>query len=323
MFVWLENIVIRFLYSFLNLSEDLSRVGSLEFFLYDFFKIIILLIIITHFMTFLNTYLPFEKIKKYLSENKFRGFEYLFASLFGAITPFCSCSSIPLFVGFLKAWIPLSLTFTFLITSPLINEVAIALFLWMFWIKVTVVYVLSGMFLWIVWGFILWKLKLEKFVADFVRNSKNNWNQWFSEEIKKPFKDEIKRISKEAFSIVKKITPYVFIWIMIWAIIHWYVPEGFFQEYIKANNPLAVPLAVILAIPIYSNAAWAIPIVQSLIAKWIPLWTWLAFMMAIVGLSLPEFLILKKVMKFRLLFIFFGLVGFFMIVLWYIFNFIF
>ncbi len=319
MFTRIETIINRFTYTVLSLDATTQLAQALNFFLYDSIKIILLLLVITFLMTLLNSYLPIEKIRNFLARNKLFWLEYLFASMFGAVTPFCTCSSIPLFVGFLKAGIPLGVTFAFLITSPLVNEVAIAMFLWIFWIKVTAIYMIS----WIVMGMIGWrflgKLKLERYLADFIQAKRAS----ISVEIvqrKIVFSQRIKEVVKEAWSITKKVTPYVLLWVAVGAAIHGFVPTGFFEHYITKNNPFAVPIAVIVGIPMYANATSVIPIVQALIAKWIPLGTWLAFMMAVVGLSLPEFLILKKVMKTKLLLIFFGVVGLAIMILGYFFN---
>ncbi len=291
---------------------------STNFFIYDTIKIIILLLLITQVMSFINVIFPVEKIRDFLAKKKLYWLEYFLASFFGAITPFCSCSSIPLFIGFLKWWIPLWITFSFLITSPLVNEVAIAMFIGIFWLKITLIYMISWIVLWMLGWFILWKMKLEKYVADFVWNI--NAKNIEIPENKKNWKTVWKESSKEWISITKKVLPYVILWVWVWAIIHWFVPSWFFEHYISKDNPFAVPIAVILWIPMYANATSVIPIIQALIVKWVPLGTWLAFMMAIVGLSLPEFLILKKVMKIQLLLIFFGLIWFFIILLWYFFN---
>ncbi len=322
MFIWLKNLINRFTYSLLNLETSNHRGQALNFFIYDSIKILILLIFITFIMTLVNSYLPIEKIRDFLTKRKRYGLDHLLTSFFGAITPFCTCSSIPLFVWFIKWWIPLWVTLSFLITSPLVNEVAVAMFLWIFWIKVTAIYMISWIILGVLWWWILGKMWLEKYLADFIQNQRSNW--WaYTEQVKVAFKERLKSVIKEARSITKKVMPYVLIWVAIGGVIHGFVPTGFFEQYITKSNPFAVPLAVILWIPMYANATSVIPIVQALIAKGIPLWTGLAFMMAVVGLSLPEFLILKKVMKMRLLIIFFGVIGLFMIVLWYLFNWIF
>lgn len=305
-------------YDLFWLLKETKFALGVNFFVYDTIKIIILLLVITQIMSLINVIFPVEKIRDFLSKKKLYWWEYFLASFFWAITPFCSCSSIPLFIGFLKWWIPLWITFAFLITSPLVNEVAIAMFIWIFWIKITFIYMISWIILWMFWGFILWKMKLEKYVEDFVWNIKNKNIQTL--ETKKTWKTIWKESSREGINITKKVLPYVALWVWIWAIIHWFVPVWFFENSISKDNLFAVPIAVILWIPMYANATSVIPIIESLIAKWVPLGTWLAFMMAVVGLSFPEFLILKKVMKIQLLLIFFGLVGFFIIMLGYFFN---
>lgn len=319
MFTRLEHITDWFISSILVLEPTAHLTQALNFFIYDSIKIILLLLVITNFMTLLNSYLPIEKIRNFLSKNKLFWLEYLFASLFGAVTPFCTCSSIPLFVGFLKAGIPLGVTFAFLITSPLVNEVAIAMFLGIFGFKITAIYMISGIVMGIVGWWILGKMKLERYLADFIQVKRANQS---TEVVQNTivFSERIKEIIKEARNITVKIVPYVLLWVGVGAAIHGFVPTDFFQHYITKSNPFAVPIAVIVGIPFYANATSVIPIVQALIAKWIPLGTWLAFMMAVVGLSLPEFLILKKVMKTKLLLIFFGVVGLCMIVLGYFFN---
>ncbi len=305
--------------SIVHLDATTHIAQALNFFIYDSIKIILLLFVITNLMTLLNSYLPIEKIRDFLIKRKLFWLEYLFASLFGAITPFCTCSSIPLFVGFLKAGIPLGVTFAFLITSPLVNEVAIAMFLGIFGLKVTAIYMISGIVVGMFWWWVLGKMKLEKYLAEFIQIKRANQSVEIIQK-KMLFYQRMKEIIKEARNITVKIIPYVLLWVGVGAAIHGFIPTGFFEHYITKNNPFAVPIAVIVGIPFYANATSVIPIVQALIAKGIPLGTWLAFMMAVVGLSLPEFLILKKVMKTKLLLIFFGVVGLCMMILWYFFN---
>ena len=318
MFIFLENFSNWFTYNILWLSSFSHWGQALNFFVYDSLKIFLLLVVIIHIMTLINVYLPMEKIRSFLNSRRWFWLDHFFASIFGAITPFCSCSSIPLFVGFLKWGIPLGTTLSFLITSPLVNEIAIALFLGIFWLKITLYYIGAGVLLGTFGGLILWKLWLEKYVADFIWN----WNKTTTKinEKKQQFKSTIKQVHKDSWKLIKKIIPYVLIWIALWWVIHWFVPTNFFEHYLWEGDRYGVPLAVILWIPMYTNASGIIPIVQSLIAKWIPLWTGLAFMMAVVWLSLPEFLILKKVMKPKLLLSFIGFIALCMIGIGYLFN---
>jgi uncharacterized protein len=298
---------------------------SLDFFLYDTFKITALLFIISTVMSFINAYLPVEKIRDFLYKTKLFGLEYFLASFFGAITPFCSCSSVPLFVGFVKGGIPLGVTFAFLVTSPLVNEVAIAMFIGIFGFKVTFIYALSGILIGMSSGFILGKLKLEKYLTDWVKELLNHSAS--IEPINSPKYLSLTRRILDALSesllVIKGIILYVLVGIGIGSVIHGFVPDQFFVTYIQKDNLFAVPIAVLIGIPLYSNAAGVIPIIQVLISKGVPLGTGLAFMMATVGLSLPEAMLLKKIMQLKLLLIFFSVVGLSIILLGYLFNLIF
>ncbi|MDH4330538.1 MAG: permease [Candidatus Moranbacteria bacterium] len=309
-------------YDILSLIRGTEVANSVNFFVYDSVKIMFLLIVITHFVGVLRHYLPVEKIKTFLTSRKFFGLDYFLATIFGAVSPFCSCSSVPLFIGFVEAGIPLGVTFAFLITSPLINEVALALFVSVFGWKIAGTYLVSGVAIGMVGGFVLGKLKMERYIEDYVWRMKEK-KKAIEFESKKFSWDVAKSVSKKAMKIVKKVGPYVLIGVGVGAFIHGYVPEGFFEKYITKENPFAVILAVILAVPLYSNASGAIPIIQSLVDKGVPLGTALAFMMAIVGLSFPEALILRRVMKIPLLVTFFGIVATGIILIGYIFNLIF
>lgn len=305
-------------YNIFNLNPQSHLGNSLNFFFYDSIKILILLLIINYFMAIVRYYLPIEKLRDFLALRKWYGLDYFMGAIFGTITPFCSCSSIPLFIGFLQARIPLGVTFSFLITSPLVNEVAIVLFLGLFGWKITILYIISVILLGMIGGFILGKLKLEKYVAPYIWEIKSHKLDLEKEKI--PFTKLLKNFWIEGFDITKKLILYVLIGIGVGALIHGFVPTGFFEQYINAHNIFAVPLAVILAVPMYANSVGVIPIIESLVGKGIPLGTALAFMMAIVGLSLPEALILKKVMKTRLLIYFFGIVTICIIIIGYLFN---
>lgn len=321
MFYPIELFTNWFSYNLLGLEKSSHLAGSVQFFVYDSIKIIILLILINYLMAIIRHYLPTERIRHFLISRKMYGLDYVFASLFGCITPFCTCSSIPLFVGFLGVRIPLGVTFSFLITSPLVNEAAVAVFLGIWGWKITLLYVLAGIAIGVIGGIILSRFKLEKYVEKFVWEANATDNVDGFNNSKLSAKHLWKQFSVEAFDITKKIIPYVLLGLAIGAVIHGYVPDKFFERYITKENPFAVPLAVILAVPLYANAVGVMPIVQSLVAKGIPIGTALAFMMATVGLSLPEALILKKVMKLKLLLVFFGVVASGMILIGYLFNF--
>lgn len=304
-----------------SLEAGSHLANSVEFFLTDILNIFAMMIVITHFMSALRFYLPIQKLRNFLTKHNFFGLDYFLATIFGAITPFCSCSSIPLFIGFLEAQIPLGVTFAFLITSPLINEVAIALFLGIFGLKITAFYVGAGLLIGMVGGYLIGQLKMEKYVADFVWQIKSDKISKTEKE-KMPLKKVFSLVSKEAFRITRKVALYIFIGVALGGVIHGYVPAGFFEKYLQMAGVWGVPLAVILAVPMYSNASGVLPIIQSLVVKGVPLGTALAFMMAIVGISLPEALILKRVLKWQLLATFFGIVTLGIILIGYGFNFI-
>ncbi len=304
----------------------ISHLGTaINFFFYDTIKILFLLFIISAIMGIVNAYFPIDRLRNFLTTRKLYGFQYLLAALFGAITPFCSCSSIPLFIGFVKGGIPLGVTFAFLITSPLVNEVAIAMFLGTFGLKPTLIYAISGILLGVTGGWVLEKFRLERYLSPWVQQiqsqSEAESEEWESQHI--PFIKRIPVILKDAWGIVRSVLVYVVVGIAIGAAMHGYVPEGFFEQYLSANNWYSVPLAVILAVPMYANAAGIVPIIQVFVAKGVPLGTAIAFMMAVVGLSIPEATMLKKVMTWRLIGIFFGVVTFFIILSGYLFNWIF
>lgn len=321
MFDWLQNFSDWLVYSVFAIEQQSKLGESLNFFFYDTLKIALLLFVITSIMGIVNSYFPVEKVRNFLSRNKLYGLEYLFASFFGVITPFCSCSSVPLFIGFVKGGIPLGITFSYLITAPLVNEVAIAIFAGAFGFKITAIYVLMGIVLGIIGGFTLGKLKLEKQLSPWVQNIiANSQTEEELEEEKLSLGQRFPEILKEAYFIVKGVAPYIIIGIAIGGLMHGFIPTGFFEAYINKENPFAVPIAVILGIPMYSNAAGVIPVIQVLVAKGIPLGTAIAFMMGVVGLSLPEAMLLKKVMNWKLIAIYFGTIGFFMILSGYLFN---
>ena len=322
MFGWLEQLADGLVYQVFKLDADDHLAEALHFFIYHSIKIILLLVIVIFFMGLVNSFFPVERVKNYLTSHNLYGFEYLFASLFGVVTPFCSCSSVPLFIGFVRGGIPLGVTFAFLITSPLVNEVAIGLFIGLFGIKTTLIYVSTGILLGTISGFILQKLKLESlltpWVQDLMKEDRNLDNHFLP--VKISFSKRFKSIFKEALIIIKGILPYVIIGIALGGIMHGYIPEGFFETYLQKDNWFAVPIATLLAVPMYSNASGMLPVLQVLVSKGVPLGTAIAFMMGVVGLSLPEAMLLKKVMSFKLIAIFFSVVSICIIISGYLFN---
>ena len=322
MFDWIQDFADWLIYNILQITQGSKLGDSLNFFVYDTLKILMLLFLITSLMGIVNSYFPIDKIRNFLSRNKLYGLEYLLASTFGAVTPFCSCSSIPLFIGFVRGGIPLGVTFAFLITSPLVNEVAVAMFISIFGLKTTLIYVTSGILLGMIGGYVLGKMKLEKYLSPWAKTILENAERegYLSENDTRTFPQRLPDIFKEAFGIIKGVFWYIIIGIGIGGLMHGFIPTGFFEQYISKDNPLAVPLAVILGVPMYSNAAGVIPIIQVFVQKGVPLGTAIAFMMGVVGLSIPEAMLLKKVMTWKLIGIFFGIVTFFIILSGYIFN---
>lgn len=322
MFDWIQHLADWLVYEVFNVEKGQHLAEALNFFFYDTTKILILLFVVIFFMGIVNSYFPIDRVKNFLSRNKLYGLEYLMASLFGVVTPFCSCSSVPLFIGFVRGGIPLGVTFAFLITSPLVNEVAIGLFIGLFGLKTTIIYVISGILLGTISGMILQKLKLERFLTPWVKEVLANAQR--EQDIFKAEKQTLKQrlpiIWAEVLFILKGIIPYVIIGIAIGGFMHGYIPEGFFEKYMDKDNLFAVPIATILAVPMYSNASGILPIVQVLVAKGIPIGTAIAFMMGVVGLSLPEAMLLKKVMTLKLIAIFFGVVTCCIIISGYLFN---
>ncbi len=321
MFDWIQQLADWLIYSVFGIAAETHLGAALNFFVYDTLKILILLFVIVFFMGIVNSYFPIEKLKNYLHRKKLYGLEYFFASLFGAITPFCSCSSVPLFIGFVQGGIPLGVTFSFLITSPLVNEVAIAMFIGMFGWKATAVYVISGVLLGTIGGWIMSRFNLEPLLSDWVKKIlANKMQQGDYEEVQQTFTQRLPEITQNAWDIVKGVVLYVIIGIGIGAAMHGYVPENFFGEYLGGGQWWTVPLAVILAVPMYANAAGIVPVIQVFVAKGVPIGTAIAFMMATVGLSIPEATLLKKVMSLKLIGIFFAVVTSFIILSGFIFN---
>ena len=321
MFDWIQSLADWLIFSVFQITQGSKLGDALNFFVYDTLKILLLLFLITMIMGAVNSYFPVDRVRNFLSRNKLYGLEYLFASTFGAITPFCSCSSVPLFIGFVKGGIPLGVTFAFLITSPLVNEVAIALFVGMFGLRTTIIYVVSGIILGMIGGYILDKMKLERYLTPWVQGVINNAEKEGEFENENfTFVQRLPAIFKEAFGIIKGVFWYIIIGIAIGGLMHGFIPTGFFEQYISKGNPLAVPMATIIGVPMYSNAAGVLPIIEVFVQKGIPIGTAIAFMMAVVGLSIPEAMLLKKVMTFKLISIFFGVVTICIIISGYIFN---
>lgn len=302
-------------YSVIGLDPS-SRFGaSVNFFLYDSIKIILLLYVMIFAIGVLRSFVSPLKVREW---GKKKGIvSNFFAALFGAVTPFCSCSSIPIFLSFLKAGIPLGVTFSFLITSPLINEYLVVLMLGFFGWKITVLYVLSGILIGVISGVVLGRMRLERYL---VRDMVENNSCGVEEKIYRTFKDRLNFGLNEAVSIVKKIWVWVLVGVGLGALIHNYVPDEIVHSIISRVGIFSVPIATILGVPMYGSCAAIVPIAVVLFQKGIPLGTALAFMMAIAALSLPEAIMLRRAINLKLILIFFGVTAAAIIFTGYIFN---
>jgi len=317
----LQWIADKMTYEVFGIAPDTRLASSVNFVIYDVMKIFVLLAVMIFCVSYIRTYVTPEKTRKVLGGKK--GLQYhLLASLMGAVTPFCSCSSVPLFIGFVEAGIPLGVTFSFLITSPLVNEAAIAALWATIGLKATVIYTVSGILLGVLGGYLIGLLKMEKYVADFVYNIK------VGDSNKNPKDLSVKERAANAYDcvkdIVEKVWIYVIIGVALGGIFHGYAPEGILAKYAGEDNllavPIAVPIAVLIGVPLYSNVMGMIPIVESLIGKGLPVGTALAFLMAVTALSLPEIIILKKVLKNELIAAFVIIVSISIIFTGYLFN---
>lgn len=302
-------------FTLFNLKPGTHLGEALDFFIYDTIKIFLLLTVIIFVVAIIRSQFPPEKTKQILSHRR----EYIgnvIAALLGVVTPFCSCSAVPLFIGFVESGVPLGVTFSFLISSPMVNEVALILLYGLFGWKIAAVYIGSGLLVAIVAGFTIGRLKMEKYVQDYV------WQMQVGnmEITKLTHREKLEYARDYTTALLKKIWPYVLAGIGIGAFIHGYAPENFLAQYAGKDNPFAVPLAVLIGVPLYSNAAGIIPIVHVLMEKGMAVGTVLAFMMAVTALSLPEAIILSNVLKKPLLGAFFGTVAVAIVIVGYLFN---
>lgn len=310
---WLIN-------SVFGMTKGAHLTEAIRFFVFEFPKVMMLLTLIIFFVGIIRTYFTPERTRKALEGKKtFTG--NVMAAMLGIVTPFCSCSAIPLFLGFVESGVPLGVTFSFLISSPMINEVAVILLYGMFGWKVAAIYVGTGLVISIIAGWVIGLLKLEKWVEPWVYETHLGNNG--EEEEKITFGSRISLGYDAIKDIVGKVWIYVAIGIAVGAGAHGYVPEEFMAALMGKSAWYSVPLSVLIGIPLYSNAAGIVPIVSVLIEKGASLGTALAFMMAVIGLSLPEMIILRKVLKLPLIFTFIGIVGGGIMIVGYLFNMIF
>lgn len=303
-------------YGLLGLNHSSRLADALNFFIYDTIKIFLLLAVIIFIVSLIRSYFPPEKTKRILSHKKeFIG--NILAALLGIVTPFCSCSAVPLFIGFVEAGVPLGVTFSFLISSPMVNEVAIVLLWGLFGWEIAAIYMGTGLLVAVLAGLIIGKLKLEKWVEEYVYKIKTGQGQ---EVFAQPFKERLQYAKWNTADILKRVWLFVILAIGIGGFIHGYVPQDFLVHYAGNGNPFAVPIAVALGVPLYSNAAGVIPIVYALMEKGMSMGTVLAFMMAVTALSLPEMIILRRVLKMPLLAVFAGIMAVTITAVGYLFN---
>jgi len=311
-------------YELLGVGTSTYLGDTFTFFIYDSIKIGVLLIVINYVMAITRYYFPMEKVRDLLTTRKWYGMNYLFAALLGIITPFCSCSSIPLFIGFLSAGIPLGITFAFLISSPLINESSLFLFPALFGMKITIFYNVLGIFISILGGMLIQRLGMEKYVEPSLLQFKNR-RQVMTEldGIEPSLFHRLQLWWHDGMRITKDVYPYVLLGVAVGAIIHGFVPQTLIEQYLGMRTWWSVPMATLLGVPLYANSVSVIPVMQALVGKGVPIGTALAFMTATVTLSIPEALILKKAMKLPLLLTFFGITTIGIMIMGYVLNWLF
>jgi hypothetical protein len=332
--LWLPMILALWLLAFMNLRAATDGlvfkllkwpagshlVETIRFFLYEVPKVLLLLILIVFIVGIIRTFFSPERTRKILEgKSLFAG--NVMAGLLGIVTPFCSCSAIPLFLGFVETGIPLGVTFSFLIAAPMINEVAVVLLFGLFGLKTAFLYISTGLLIAILSGWTIGKLKLEKYVEDWVYRIRAEGEIPTREDMS--FRTRIEAGISAVKEIVGKVWKYIIIGIGVGAGVHGYIPENFMASIMGKSAWWSVPLSVLIGVPLYSNAAGIIPVVQALLEKGASLGTALAFMMSVIGLSLPETIILKKVLKLPLIFIFIGIVAAGIMIVGFLFNLVF
>jgi uncharacterized membrane protein YraQ (UPF0718 family) len=318
-YIFLEQGVDLLVYGILQLDRSAHLTEAIRFFLYDTPKVLILLTVIVFVVGIIRSFFSPEKTRKAL-EGKPLFVGNIMASTLGIVTPFCSCSAIPLFIGFVESGIPLGVTFSFLVAAPMINEVALVLLFGLFGWKTALLYASTGLLIAIVSGWVIGRLKVERFVEEWVYEIKTRDFQM--EERKVTFNDRIQAGYTAVVDIVSKVWIYIVAGIAVGAAVHGYVPENFMASIMGKEAWWSVPLAVLIGVPLYSNAAGIIPILQALLEKGASLGTALAFMMSVIGLSLPEMIILKKVIKLPLIIIFISVVAAGIMIVGFLFNWI-
>jgi len=317
---YLQPLTDWFMHDVAHITQGSKLTESIRFFLFEVPKVLMLLVLIVFMVSIIRSYFPPERTRRMLEgKSQFTG--NIMAGGLGIVTPFCSCSAIPLFLGFVESGIPLGVTFSFLIAAPMINEVAVILLFGLFGWQTALIYVATGLLIAITAGWIIGRLKLEKWVEDWVYQSQFAAQNAVESEL--AFSDRIRLGYDGVKDIVGKVWVYVILGIAVGAGAHGYVPESFMASLMGKSAWYSVPLSVLIGVPLYSNAAGIIPIVSVLIEKGASLGTALSFMMSVIGLSLPEMIILRKVLKMPLIFAFIGIVTSGIMLVGFLFNFIF
>ncbi len=295
-----------FVYSLLGIERGSHLGASVQFFIYDAPKVMMLLTLVVFLIGILRTFFTQERTRKYLA-GKRESTGNVMAALLGIVTPFCSCSAVPLFLGFVQARVPLGVTFSFLIAAPMVNEIALILLYGLLGWKVAALYLGTGLMIAIVSGWIIGRLRLEHWIEDWVQELRSGDAVVIEEKL--TWANRITRGKEAVRDIVGKVWPFVIAGIGIGALIHGYVPETFMADIMGKDAWWSVPAAVVVGIPMYSNAAGIVPVVEALLSKGAALGTVLAFMMSVIALSLPEMIILRKVLKLKLIAVFISVVG--------------
>jgi uncharacterized protein len=302
-------------YRWLGLIPDTTLGDAVDFFVYDSIKIFLMLTVIIFCVSILRSYFPAERTKKILSHKR-EFYGNIVAALLGIVTPFCSCSAVPVFIGFIESGVPLGITFSFLIASPMVNEVAVVMLWGLLGWKIMAIYISSGLIIAIIAGYLIGKFKLEHLVQDYVYQMKVGDTEIVDQSIT----ERLQYARDYTKEILKKVWIYVIVAIALGGFIHGYAPEDFLVQYAGKDNVWAVPMAVLIGVPLYSNAAGVIPIVTALIQKGMSIGTALAFMMAVTALSFPEMIILRNVLKIKLIVVFVAILAVSIIFTGYLFN---
>jgi len=308
-------------YQWLSITAQTYLGDAINFFIYDVIKIGLLMLVINTVVTITEYYFPMEKVRDILTKKRLYGLDYLVAALLGVVTPFCSCSSIPLFIGFISAKIPLGVTFAFLISSPLINEASLYLFPSIFGLKMTLLYNFVGILIAVLGGILIQKLNMEKYIRpEFLKFKSRKQVETEYEDKRVPLRELVKLWRGQVWTITKQVFPYVLLGVGIGALIHGFIPESLVVNYLSSKAWWVVPISVLLGTPLYTNSIGVVPVVEALINKGVPMGTALSFMTASTTLSIPSGLMLAKLMKKELLFTFFGIAIIGIIFMGYLFN---